>query len=156
MTHNVSGDITASAVDYTPMPAADIDRAGVTGSALLAAGVGTAALHDFADATDLVVAKESMWNPNAIAILNDEATVMADGAPYPAQRGLTQLTPWAFAEYHVAGTSSRIYDPVANIAAAWQLIADVWDVNLHTGQGLPNFVASIRALPGRWFGDRPA
>ena len=66
-----------------------------------------------------------------------------------------QLTPWAFADYHVAGTSSCIYDPVANIAAAWRLVGAVHSVDLRTGQGLDGLVATIRAQPEKWFGDSP-
>ena len=37
-------------------------------------------------------------------------------------RGVAQCTPSTFAAYHVVGTSTSIYNPVANIAAASQYV----------------------------------
>ncbi len=142
-------------VDMNPIPDTELDRSTVIRNALSAVGVGATTMSDFAAATDVIVAKESAWNPNAVTPAgSSDYRPMADGAPFPSQRGLTQLTPWAFVEHHVTGTSHRIYDPVANVAAAWHLIAAVWNVDLRTGRGLAEFVAGVRAQPGHWFGDR--
>lgn len=46
------------------------------------------------------------------------APLPGDNAPAAAGRGLGQLTPDAFAEHHVGGTSNNIYDPEANVSAA--------------------------------------
>ena len=55
---------------------------------------------------------ESGGNPNAINNWDINAQM---GDP---SRGLLQVIGSTFAAYHVAGTSSNIYDPLANIAAA--------------------------------------
>jgi SLT domain-containing protein len=55
---------------------------------------------------------ESGGNPNAI---NNWDINAQHGDP---SRGLMQVIGSTFAAFHVAGTSSNIYDPLANIAAA--------------------------------------
>lgn len=55
---------------------------------------------------------ESGGNPNAINLTDSNAK---RGDP---SRGLLQTIGATFAQYHVAGTSMNIYDPLANIAAA--------------------------------------
>ncbi|MDT0382822.1 transglycosylase SLT domain-containing protein, partial [Streptomyces sp. DSM 42041] len=50
------------------------------------------------------------WDINAI-----------NGIP---SKGLLQVIPPTFKAYHVKGTSSNIYDPVANITAAANYAAD--------------------------------
>jgi SLT domain-containing protein len=64
--------------------------------------------------------RESSYNPNAINIADDNAhgAKVGDGHPMNCSRGLTQCIPGTFAEFHAAGTSKSIYDPVANIAAS--------------------------------------
>jgi SLT domain-containing protein len=54
---------------------------------------------------------ESGGNPNA-------ANMTAAGAAAGYPKGLLQVVGGTFAAYHVAGTSSNIFDPLANIAAA--------------------------------------
>jgi hypothetical protein len=58
------------------------------------------------------IMRESSGNPNAINLWDSNA---AAGIP---SKGLLQTIQPTFNEYHVAGTSWNIYDPVANITAA--------------------------------------
>ncbi|BBB00151.1 hypothetical protein RVR_7088 [Actinacidiphila reveromycinica] len=58
------------------------------------------------------VMRESSGNPNAINLWDSNA---AAGTP---SKGLLQTIQPTFDAYHVAGTSTDIYDPVANIVAA--------------------------------------
>ncbi|MYS22736.1 Transglycosylase SLT domain-containing protein [Streptomyces sp. DvalAA-14] len=58
------------------------------------------------------IIRESSGNPNAINLWDINAQ---NGIP---SKGLLQVIPPTFQEYHVAGTSWNIYDPVANITAA--------------------------------------
>ncbi|MER6571556.1 LysM peptidoglycan-binding domain-containing protein [Streptomyces sp. NPDC001093] len=58
------------------------------------------------------VMRESSGNPNAINLWDSNA---AAGHP---SIGLLQVIQSTFTAYHVPGTSSSIYDPVANITAA--------------------------------------
>lgn len=139
-------------VDFTAQLDAVGDTAGVVRSALTAAGVPASLIQEFAEATEDIVSKESAWKPNAVTPAGSGG-VMADGAPLNAQRGLTQLTPRAFAQHHAPGTSACIYDPVANVAAAWRLVGARCAVDLQTGSGLAAFVAKIRANQGSWFAD---
>ncbi|MFF2366527.1 transglycosylase SLT domain-containing protein [Streptomyces sp. NPDC058122] len=64
------------------------------------------------------VIRESSGNPNAI---NNWDSNAAAGIP---SKGLLQVIDPTFQAYHVAGTSSNIYDPVANITAACNYAAD--------------------------------
>ncbi|MFF3884623.1 transglycosylase SLT domain-containing protein [Streptomyces sp. NPDC001914] len=64
------------------------------------------------------VMRESSGNPNAI---NNWDSNAAAGIP---SKGLLQVIDPTFQAYHVAGTSSNIYDPVANITAACNYAAD--------------------------------
>lgn len=58
------------------------------------------------------IIRESSGNPNAINLWDSNA---AAGHP---SIGLLQVIQPTFTAYHVAGTSTNIYDPVANITAA--------------------------------------
>ncbi|WP_349307964.1 MULTISPECIES: transglycosylase SLT domain-containing protein [unclassified Streptomyces] len=58
------------------------------------------------------IIRESSDNPQAINLTDSNA---AAGTP---SKGLLQVIDPTFQQYHVAGTSMDIYDPVANITAA--------------------------------------
>jgi Transglycosylase SLT domain len=58
------------------------------------------------------ILRESSGNPQAI---NRSDINAQNGVP---SKGLLQVIQPTFAQYHVSGTSSNVYDPVANIAAA--------------------------------------
>ncbi|MET7441945.1 transglycosylase SLT domain-containing protein [Streptomyces sp. NPDC004082] len=64
------------------------------------------------------IMRESSGNPRAI---NDWDINAINGIP---SKGLLQVIPPTFAAYHVSGTSTNIYDPVANITAAANYAAD--------------------------------
>ena len=64
------------------------------------------------------VLRESSGNPRAINLWDVNAQ---NGVP---SKGLLQVIPPTFSEYHVHGTSKNIYDPVANIVAACNYAAD--------------------------------
>ena len=60
------------------------------------------------------------FNPMAVNRIDSNAhgPRLADGAPAGSSRGGLQTIPATFAANHQPGTSTNIYDPVANIAAA--------------------------------------
>lgn len=64
--------------------------------------------------------RESSGRPNAINNydVNAHGAVQGDGYPLHCSRGVAQCIPDTFAHYHAAGTTTDIYDPVANIAAS--------------------------------------
>ena len=66
------------------------------------------------------IGRESGFNPDAVnrSDGNAHGPVMADGAPANSSRGGMQTIPATFAAYHQPGTSTNIYDPVANLCAA--------------------------------------
>ncbi|MGW0969751.1 LysM peptidoglycan-binding domain-containing protein [Streptomyces sp. NPDC002516] len=66
------------------------------------------------------VMRESSGNPNAI---NNWDSNAAAGIP---SKGLLQVIDPTFQAYHVAGTSTNIYDPVANITAACNYAAKTY------------------------------
>lgn len=66
-----------------------------------------------------VAQRESSMN---LAIGNDwdinaHGPIQVDGYPQYSSRGLIQTVPGTFAANHIPGTSTNIYDPVANVAA---------------------------------------
>lgn len=72
--------------------------------------------------------RESSFIANSVNTTDSNATgpIVADGHPENCSRGYCQTIPATFAAYHEEGTSSRIYDPVANIAAAINYIRAVY------------------------------
>ncbi|MFI7012419.1 transglycosylase SLT domain-containing protein [Streptomyces sp. NPDC050145] len=64
------------------------------------------------------IMRESSGNPNA---MNGWDINAINGIP---SKGLLQVIPPTFNAYHVSGTSTNIYDPVANITAAANYAAD--------------------------------
>jgi ElaB/YqjD/DUF883 family membrane-anchored ribosome-binding protein len=66
--------------------------------------------------------RESSYNPAAINLSDSNA---AAGDP---SRGLMQTIPSTFAAYHEPGTSTNIYNPVANIAAAMNYVMSRYGV----------------------------
>lgn len=72
---------------------------------------------------------ESGGNPQAINLTDSNA---AAGDP---SRGLLQVIGSTFSAYHVAGTSSNIYDPLANVAAAINYAKHVYGPTLMSNGG---------------------
>ncbi|WP_328391040.1 transglycosylase SLT domain-containing protein [Nocardia sp. NBC_00416] len=70
----------------------------------------------------VLIERESSNDPNSINNWDDNA------AKGQSSRGLTHTIPATFEAYHVAGTSSNIYDPVANVAASMNYVMDVYGV----------------------------
>jgi len=69
-------------------------------------------------------ARESSGRPNAINGWDSNAhgPIQSDGYPLHCSRGIAQCIPDTFASNHVAGTSTDIYNPVANIAASMRYV----------------------------------
>lgn len=71
-----------------------------------------------------LIARESGSRPSAVA--PDPATSAGprqpDGYGLGYARGITQTIPVTFARYHQSGTSTNIYDPVANICASMNYV----------------------------------
>lgn len=89
----------------------------IINAALKAAGVPPpGALAQWQAGLNTLITRESGWNPNAINLTDSNA---AAGDP---SRGLAQTIMSTFMAYHAAGTSTNIYDPVANVAAAIRYI----------------------------------
>jgi LysM repeat protein len=69
-------------------------------------------------------ARESSGQANAINWwdLNAWGPIQSDGYALHCSRGVAQCIPDTFASNHVPGTSTSIYDPVANIAASMRYV----------------------------------
>lgn len=80
-----------------------------------------------------IASRESAYNsPNYQVNKTDVNAVgapMSDGAPARSSRGGWQCIPGTFAEYHQPGTSTDIYDPVANCAASMNYIMSRYHVS---------------------------
>lgn len=115
------------------------DREPIVDAGLTAAGV-SASRAGFAALTDEIVTVESAWNAGATANAGRAVT----------QRGLAQLSPWAFEGYLPRELPADITDPVASIAAMWRFISAAFAVNLDTGDGLAEFNARWRERRRLW------
>lgn len=96
---------------------------------------------------------ESGRNPNAVNLSDSNATGprQADGAPANSSRGMWQCIPSTFAAYHMAGTSTSIYDPVASAAASINYVMHRYHVS-PTGEGLASFAAARGVGRGTYTG----
>lgn len=131
-----------SAIVYTAHPVDTVTDSDIH-AGLRSAGVGEEVIGKFAEATRVIIGGESGGMTNAVNRWDSNATgaAQADGAPGNSSRGLMQTVPGTFAAYHAPGTSLSIYDPHANIAAAWRYINSRYRVDLSTGRGLDSFMA---------------
>lgn len=134
--------IDKSAIVYTTHQGSRVGDDDIT-AGLTAAGVNPDLTDAFSIATRTIIGGESGGNDNAVnrRDANARGLVLLDGAPAGSSRGLMQTVPGTFAVFHAANTSNSIYDPVANIAAAWRYINARYKVNLETGAGLDGFMA---------------
>lgn len=84
--------------------------------------------------------RESSFNDNSVNTTDSNATgpIVADGHPENCSRGYCQTIPATFAAYHEEGTSNRIYEPVANIAAAINYIRARYGSIENVQQANPN------------------
>lgn len=74
------------------------------------------------------------WDSNA------HGETQQDGLPLNSSRGAWQTIPTTFAGYHVAGTSTSIYDPVASAAAAQRYMFDRYGMTPE-GDNMEGFAA---------------
>lgn len=130
-----------SAIIYDAHPVEQVTDTDIH-AGLLSAGVSPDLLGTFVEATRVIIGGESGGSTNAVNRWDSNArgAAQADGAPGNSSRGLMQTIPGTFAAYHAPGTSLSIYDPHANIAAAWRYINTRYKVDLHTGSGLDAFM----------------
>ncbi len=90
---------------------------------------------------EVLIARESSGNANAINSYDSNAhgSIQSDGYPLHCSRGAAQCIPDTFASNHVHGTSTDIYDPVANIAASMRYVMNRYGVSSN-GSNLASLV----------------
>ncbi|AFM20666.1 hypothetical protein Mycch_6066 (plasmid) [Mycolicibacterium chubuense NBB4] len=78
-----------------------------------------------------LTARESGHNASVVNLSDSNAhgARMSDGAPANSSRGPAQCIPTTFAAYHQPGTSTSIYEPVANVAASMNYVMDRYGVS---------------------------
>jgi SLT domain-containing protein len=95
---------------------------------------------------ETLIARESGGHPSVIA--SDPATaagvMQPDGRGSGFARGIAQTIPATFARYHQPGTSTNIYDPIANICASMNYVIHRYGVSL-TGENLAAMVQQADA-----------
>lgn len=130
----------ASAADYARYPGSmTIDQA-IEG-ALDALGItDPEARENWIRGYRVLIERESGGDPNIRNDWDSNADIGQNS------RGLTQTIPSTFEAYHQAGTSTNIYDPVANVAASMNYVMDRYDV-ARDGSNLQ--AAVQQADPGR-------
>jgi SLT domain-containing protein len=88
-----------------------------------------------------LIARESGGQPSVVAL--EPATVpggmQRDGRGLGFARGIAQMIPVTFAHYHQPGTSTSIYDPIANICASMNYVIHRYGVRLN-GENLASVV----------------
>jgi SLT domain-containing protein len=94
-----------------------------------------------------LIARESGGLPSAVAAESATASGprQSDGHGLGFARGLTQTIPATFAHYHQPGTSTDIYDPVANICASMNYVMHRYGVS-RDGE---NLVALVQQADAR-------
>ncbi|MGA5820804.1 transglycosylase SLT domain-containing protein [Kitasatospora sp. NPDC094028] len=109
------------------------DHLTIIDAALQAAGVPPPGTQDeWRSGLNTLITRESGWNPRAI---NNTDINAQNGDP---SRGLAQTIMSTFLSNHVAGTSTDIYDPVANVAAAIHYIVSRYGSISRVQQANPN------------------
>ena len=106
--------------------------AGAINAALDARGVtNPAARRNWLAGYMTLTARESGHNATVVNLSDSNAhgAQMSDGAPANSSRGPAQTIPSTFAAYHQPGTSTSIYEPVANIAASMNYVMDRYGVS---------------------------
>ncbi|MEZ0366611.1 transglycosylase [Mycobacterium sp. pUA109] len=115
-----------------------LDRLGITDPA---------ARRNWLRGYETLIARES--GGRALAVATEPATapgpLQPDGHRLGYARGLTQTLPATFAQYHQPGTSTNIYDPVANICASINYVMHRYGV---TADGA-NLVALVQQADSR-------
>ena len=95
---------------------------------------------------ETLLARESGGRPSAVA--SGPATLpgamQPDGRGLGYARGIAQTIPATFARYHQPGTSTNIYDPVANICASMNYVIHRYGVNPN-GENLATVVQQADA-----------
>jgi SLT domain-containing protein len=96
--------------------------------------------------------RESSYNTGAVNTTDKNAVgpPQSDGAPAGSSRGIMQVTPTDFAEYHQPGTSNNVYDPVANIAGSMNYVMKHYGVN-QDGSNLLNVSQFNPNLPSHGY-----
>ncbi|GFG73732.1 hypothetical protein MBOT_10970 [Mycobacterium botniense] len=94
-----------------------------------------------------LIARESGGHPAAVSAVPATAPgpLRPDGHGLGYPRGLTQMLPATFAQYHQPGTSTNIYDPVANICASMNYVMHRYGVS-RNGE---NLIALVQQADAR-------
>ncbi len=102
--------------------AAALDRLGITDPA---------ARRNWIRGYQTLIARESGGRASVVAAepATTAGPTQPDGHGLGFARGLTQTVPATFARYHQPGTSSTIYDPVANICASMNYVIHRYGVH---------------------------
>ncbi|MGC2655822.1 MAG: transglycosylase SLT domain-containing protein [Mycobacterium sp.] len=106
-----------------------------------------AARHNWIRGYETLIARESGGRASAVASEPAIApgTAQPDGHGLGYARGLTQTIPATFARFHQPGTSTDIYDPVANICASMNYVRHRYGVSLDGA----NLIALVQQADAR-------
>jgi SLT domain-containing protein len=117
--------------------AAALDRMGITDPA---------ARRNWLRGYETLIARESGGRPSVIAAEPAMApgALQPDGRGQGFARGIAQTIPTIFAHYHLPGTSTNIYDPVANICASMNYVIHRYGVSFN-GENLAALVQQADA-----------
>lgn len=96
-----------------------------------------------------LIARESGGRPLVVApepaeVFGVSGGMQPDGRGLGFARGIAQVTPATFAQHHQPGTSTNIYDPVANICASMNYVIHRYGVSLN-GENLASVVQQADA-----------
>jgi len=117
--------------------AAALDHLGITDPA---------ARRNWIRGYETLIARESGGRPSVVAPepATTPGAVQPDGRGQGFARGIAQTIPATFARYHQPGTSTNIYDPVANICASMNYVIHRYGVS-RNGENLAAMVQQADA-----------
>ncbi|BBY54081.1 transglycosylase SLT domain-containing protein [Mycobacterium koreense] len=137
-------DVSQVALDKFGRPLSEAETAAVIDQALTINGVpdDPALRAQWHELYMHMAQNESSLNPDAVNLSDSNATgpTASDGAPSNSSRGIWQCIPSTFAAYHMGGTSTSIYDPVASAAASMNYVMHTYHIS-PDGAGLASFSA---------------
>lgn len=141
---SITDSLTPQDIDYTPPREGMFSKdelSSLIDSALDREGIEQEdARNQWRQLLTLISENESKSTPSAVNTWDANYTgeIVSDGHKYSASRGMFQLIPDTFSQYHEPGTSNNIYDPIAQVSATINYLQERYNIDLN-GDNIQEF-----------------